>query len=202
MESGLRRWSIGQGSRNGKLAGGKGMHLIQTDDFETVKRKYIEVIENTPDIEKYARWEYGKHPTDESLKEYINRGEMYVLMDGEEIAGMAAVAMCQGNDYLNIPWVKELTNDEVATVHLLAVCPDHRGKSLGLRILDEAMRIAVRNGRKSLRLDTLKSNIPAQKMYDKAGFVYRGEQRLYAENTGMTDFLYYEKVSKAADMFA
>ena len=29
--------------------------------------------------------------------------------------------------------------------------------------------------------------------YDEAGFVYRGEQRLYAENTGMTDFLYYEK---------
>ena len=34
MESGLRRWSIGQGSRNGKLAGGKRMYLIQTDDFE------------------------------------------------------------------------------------------------------------------------------------------------------------------------
>ena len=31
---------------------------MQTDDFETVKRKYIDVIENTPDIEKYARWEY------------------------------------------------------------------------------------------------------------------------------------------------
>jgi hypothetical protein len=30
-------------------------------------------------------------------------------------------------------------------------------------------------------------------MYEKAGFTYRGEQRLYAENTGMTDFLYYEK---------
>ena len=68
------------------------MHLINTDDFETVKGKYIDVIENTPDIEKYARWIYGKHPTDESLKAYIDRGEMYVLMDGEEIAGMTAIA--------------------------------------------------------------------------------------------------------------
>lgn len=48
----------------------------------------------------------------------------------------------------------------------------------------------------------LKSNFPAQKMYEKAGFVYRGEQRLYAENTGMTEFLYYEKVSKTAAMLA
>ena len=101
---------------------GMQMHLVNTDDFETVKGKYIDVIENTPDIEKYARWIYGKHPTDESLKAYIDRGEMYVLTDGEEIAGMAAVAM-----------------------------------------------------------------------YEKAGFTYRGEQRLYAENTGMMDFLYYEK---------
>ena len=170
------------------------MHLIQTDDFETVKRKYIDVIENTPDIEKYARWVYGKHPTDESLKAYIDRGEMYVLMEGEEVAGMAVVEMGQGDDYLSISWKDDLSDDEVATVHLLAVCPDHRGRSLGIRILEEAMCIAVRNGRKALRLDLLKSNLPAQKMYDKAGFAYRGEQRLYAENTGMSDFLYYEKI--------
>ena len=84
--------------------------------------------------------------------------------------------------------------DEVATVHLLAVCPDHRGKSLGVRILEEAMEIALRNGKKALRLEVLKSNLPAQRMYDRAGFVFRGEQRLYAENTGMMDFLYYEKI--------
>ena len=178
------------------------MRLINADNFKVVKSKYIDVIENTPDIGKHAHWIYGKHPTDESLKAYIDRGEMYVLMDGEEIAGMAAVAMCQGDDYLNISWEKDLSKDEVATVHLLAVCPDHRCKSLGLRILDEAMEIAVRKGMKALRLDALKSNLPAQKMYEKAGFIYRGEQRLYAENTGMTEFLYYEKVSKTAAMLA
>ncbi len=170
------------------------MHLIQTDDFESVKSKYIDVIENTPDIEKTARWEYGKHPTDESLRAYIDRGEMYVLTDGEEIAGMAVIMMYQEDEYLGIPWKDNLTNDEVATVHLLAVCPDHRGKSLGVRILEEAMEIALRNGKKVLRLEVLKSNLPAQRMYDRAGFVFRGEQRLYAENTGMMDFLYYEKI--------
>ena len=178
------------------------MRLINADNFKVVKSKYIDVIENTPDIGKHAHWIYGKHPSDESLKAYIDRGEMFVLTDGEEIAGMAAVALCQGDEYLNISWEKDLPNDEVATVHLLAVCPDYRGKSLGLRILDEAMEIAVQNGKKALRLDALKSNLPAQKMYEKAGFIYRGEQRLYAENTGMTEFLYYEKVSKTAAMLA
>ena len=56
------------------------------------------------------------------------------------------------------------------------------------------MGVAVRNGKKALRLDVLKLNLPAQKMFEKAGFIYRGEQRIYAENTGMMDFLYYEKI--------
>ena len=53
----------------------------------------------------YARWIYGKHPTDESLKE---------------------------------------------------------------RRLENAMEIAVKNGKKALRLDALKSNLPAQKMYENS----------------------------------
>ncbi len=175
------------------------MRLVLTDDFETVKRIYIDVIENTPDIEKHARWVYGKHPTDELLKAYIDRGEMYVLMDCDDIAGITVIAMCQGDDYTSIAWQDDLENDQVATVHLLAVCPAFRGNALGIKMLDNIMDIAVRNGKKALRLDTLKSNLPAQHMYEKAGFSLRGEQRLYAENTGMMDFLYYEKIPYAAE---
>ena len=116
------------------------------------------------------------------------------MTEGEEIAGMAVIVMRQGDEYSGITWKDNLPSDEVAAVHLLAVCPDHRGKSLGVKILEEAMEIALRNGKKALRLEVLKSNVPAQRMYDKAGFVFRGEQRLYAENTGMMDFLYYEKI--------
>lgn len=50
------------------------MRLINADNFKVVKSKYIDVIENTPDIGKHAHWIYGKHPTDESLKAYIDRG--------------------------------------------------------------------------------------------------------------------------------
>ena len=170
------------------------MKLVLANDFETVKNKYMDVIEHTPQMQKYARWIYGKHPTDEMLKAYIDRGEMYILKDGENVAGMAAIAMYQDDDYEVIKWKDALENDQVATVHLLAVCPAYRGRSLGCLMLEEAMGLAARNRKKALRLDTLKSNIPAQKMYEKAGFVYRGKKKLYAENTGMTDFLYYEKI--------
>ena len=173
------------------------MKLILTKDFERVKNVYIDIIDNTPQIWKHARWVYGKHPSDESIQEYIDRGEMYFLMDGEEAAGVVVISMCQGEDYETVNWMEDLENDQVATLHLLAVCPAYSGRNLGFRILEEAMEITVKNGKKALRLDTLKTNLPAQKMYERAGFSCRGEQRLYVESTGTEDFVYYEKIPGA-----
>ena len=169
------------------------MKLVKAHDLETVKRHYINVIENTPEIEKCARWVYGKHPTDEALRSYIENGEMHLLTDQGNIAGMVAIVMSQGQDYETVSWAENLENNEVATLHLLAVCPEYRGRSLGNTILELACEQAKQQGKKAMRLDVLESNLPAQRMYEKAGFVYRGKQHWYAENTGWTDFLLYEK---------
>jgi len=169
------------------------MNLIQAYDLETVKVHYIKVIENTPEIEKYARWVYGKHPTDEGLRSYIENGEMYLLMDQDTVAGMVVIVMHQGPDYEAVPWAEKLENDQVATLHLLAVCPEYRGSALGNTILELAADLAKQQEKKAMRLDVLESNLPAQCMYEKAGYVYRGKQRWYAENTGWTNFLLYEK---------
>ena len=170
------------------------MHLVLTHDFETVKNVYLDVIENSPNLYLYACWEYGKHPNDELLRGYIGRDEMYLLTDGETIAGVTAVAMSQGRDYESISWHEDLRNDEAATLHLLAVCPAYRHRHLGFRILEEALAITVKNGKKALRLDTLQTNLPAQKMYEQAGFSLRGEQTLQVGRTRFLDFVYYEKL--------
>ncbi len=170
------------------------MRLIQATDFETVKAVYLDIVENTPEIEKHARWVYGKHPTDEALRSHIENGEMYQLMDAESIAGVAVIVMHQGQDYRPVSWLEEFADDQVATLHLLAVCPAYQGKGLGCTIIEKVCEIAGKNGKMALRLDVLKSNLPARRMYERAGFSFRGEQNLYAENTGWIDFLFYEKL--------
>ena len=120
------------------------MQLVLVGDLAVVREKYIEVIEHTKDMKVHARWIYGQHPTDAMIQSYIDGQEMYLFMDGQNVAGMTAITMYQ------------------------------------------------EKGKKAIRLDALASNIPAQHMYEKLGFAYRGKQNLYAENTGWTDFLYYE----------
>ncbi len=169
------------------------MNLVQSHELESVKGYYINVIDNTPEIEKYARWVYGKHPTDEGLRSYIENGEMYLLMDQDTVAGMVAIVMHQGVDYETVSWAEKMGNDQVATLHILAVCPEYRGRALGSTILELAEELAKQQGKRAMRLDVLEANLPAQRMYEKAGYVYRGKQRWYAENTGWTNFLLYEK---------
>ena len=151
------------------------MNLVRAYDLETVKGHYINVIENTPEIEKYARWVYGKHPTDEALRSFIENGEMYLLADGGTVAGMVAIVMHQGTDYEDIPWTEKLENDQVATLHLLAVCPEYRGRTLGNTILELAGELAKQQGKRAIRLDVLESNHPARHLYEKNGFIFRGK---------------------------
>lgn len=75
---------------------------------------------------------------------------------------------------------------------MLAVNSDYKGKGFGEMLINEAIAIARSNGKKALRLDALASNIPAHHLYAKKGFVYRGKQNLYAQNTGWTDFFFFE----------
>ncbi len=168
------------------------MQLVLTDDLALVREKYIEVIEHTNDMSIHARWIYGQHPTDTLIQSYIDRQEMYLYMDGKNIAGMTAVTMYQGADYHEIGWSQNLNDDEVVSLHILAVTSEYQGKGVSEKMMEAIISLAMENRKKAIRLDTLASNIPAQHMYEKLGFAYRGKQNLYAENTGWTDFLYYE----------
>ena len=168
------------------------MQLVLAGDFAMVREKYIEVIKHTRDMNIHARWVYGQHPTDAMIRDYIDRQEMYLYMDEQNIAGMIAVTMYQGEDYHEILWNQNLKDDEVASLHILAVAPEYQGKGISKNMLEEIISLVKEKGKKALRLDVLASNAPAQRMYERLGFCYRGKQNLYAENTGWTDFLYYE----------
>ena len=168
------------------------LELATRNDFDSIIAFYDDVIERTPEIECYARWSKGKHPTVEGIKAYIDEGSMYLYKEEGNIVGAMAVTMYQGEDYHAIEWTKPVADNEAAVIHILAVSPDRQGKGIGTEMIREAIRLAQRNGMKTIRLDALASNTPAHKLYERIGFEYRGKQHLYAENTGWTDFFFFE----------
>ena len=117
---------------------------------------------------------------------------MYIYREQAVIVGAMAVTMYQGEDYHAIDWSQQVADDKVAVIHILAVSPGYQGKGIGSEMIREAIRMAKSKGMQAIRLDALASNTPAHKLYKRLGFEYRGKQHLYAENTGWTDFYFFE----------
>lgn len=66
-------------------------------------------------------------------------------------------------------------------VHInnLAVRPELRGRGLGLKLLAAIVDEAQRLGAGSLTLEVRESNVPAQRLYARAGFRREGVRRSY-----------------------
>lgn len=169
------------------------------EDYDSIIAFYDDVIERTPEIEKHARWQHGKHPTADGIKSYVNEGYMYLYKEQDTIVGAMALTMYQGADYHAIGWSRQVQDDEVSVIHILAVSPDKQGTGIGSEMVREAINLAKAKGMKSIRLDALATNTPAHKIYERLGFVYKGKQHLYAENTGWTDFFFFELSSSLID---
>ena len=168
------------------------LEFATQNDFDAIIAFYGDVTVRTPDMTVYARWSKGKHPTEEGISAYINEGSMYIYRERGVIVGAMAVTMYQGEDYHAIDWSQQVPDEKVAVIHILAVSPDAQGKGNGSEMIREAIRLAQNNGMQAIRLDALASNTPAHKIYERLGFEYRGKQHLYAENTGWTDFYFFE----------
>ena len=58
--------------------------------------------------------------------------------------------------------------------------------------LKSAIDLAKTSGMKAIRLDVLKGNVPAERLYESSGFRYVDTLQLYYEDTGRVDFELYE----------
>lgn len=165
---------------------------VFSTDMDAIMEYYTDVIKNTPDMNRYGQWRTGLYPTYDDIKSYVEQGALYILMKDGNVIGSVAVTMEQGESYHNIAWERNVNDDEVAVVHVLCVAPAYQKKGIAKKLVEEAIRLAERNHKKAVRLDALASNLPAHRLYENLGFIHRGKQKLFAPNTGWTDFFFYE----------
>ena len=95
------------------------LELATQNDFDAIIAFYDDVTERTPEMGTYARWQKGKHPTEEGINAYINEGCMYIYHERGVIVGAMAVTMYQGKDYHAIDWSQQVADDEVAVIRYI-----------------------------------------------------------------------------------
>lgn len=161
-------------------------------DVGKIDRFYRYVIDNTENMRQYGKWIYGLHPAYGQIEEYVKNGFMYFAENNNEILSAVAVTPFQGEEYENKKWQIMCKNNEVSTVHLLAVNPDYQREGIARKTMHEVIKLSENNNLKAIRLDALLCNTPAHKLYQSLGFKKTDVCSLYAKNVGQTDFYLFE----------
>lgn len=170
------------------------LHIRQgvQGDLPAVAELYNGVIDTFQVQTGTTAWKKGLYPTEANFQIAIQAGSLYLgEVEGKLAAGMIVT---QGTDksYGDAPWRVEAEDRETAVIHTLGVSPSFAGRGLALQMIQGAAALAREKGWKALRLDVLEQNAPAQRLYERAGFVYIQTKQIWYESTGLANFLLYE----------
>nr|WP_315161741.1 GNAT family N-acetyltransferase [uncultured Flavobacterium sp.] len=119
------------------------------------------------------QWQDG-YPNPEVIQKDIEKGEGFVLVDGETIIGYSAVLINDEPAYEKIEgdW---LTNGDFVVLHRVAISEKYLGKGLAKMILKYIEDFAVSNNIYSIKADTNFDNIAMMKIFESSDYTYCGE---------------------------
>jgi len=170
------------------------IRLADIDEYSEVEKFYSNLIDSMKGSEFCPEWEMGIYPTKLQLEKAIIDKTLYLAhIEGEPVGAMILNHDCE-SEYESVSWQINAERDEVMIIHLLGVSPAHQGRGVARQMVNGVIDICAKSSKKAIRLDVLKKNIPAAKLYESAGFKYIDSVKIFYEDTGLTDFLLYELV--------
>jgi GNAT superfamily N-acetyltransferase len=92
-------------------------------------------------------------------------------------AGLWYVVELEGED-VGCLILADDDEDEQCEIMYLGIVPRHRGKGLGLRLVQHAQQFAADHDRRRVTVAADRANVPALRIYEEAGFIAFAEQRL------------------------
>lgn len=152
---------------------------------------------NMRDVLGIDQWQSG-YPNRETYEKDIADGIGFAYCnENDEIVAVAAVIL--GNE----PWYDKIESGEFsgrwqgdeetyAAIHRVCVDNDIAGKGVGSGFVNAIADYCIKEGRKSLRIDTHRHNKPMRAMLRKCGFYETGIIHIPEVNT--TERITYEKM--------
>lgn len=162
------------------------------EEYEEVVEFYYDLIDALAETEYKPGWKKDIYPTREFLEEAIKKQELYLgRKDGKILSCMILNHSCHEN-YKKISWRIQAEEQEVLVIHALGVHPAFSGQGIAKQMVQKAIKIAEKEKGKTIRLDVLQGNIPAEKAYLKMGFQYCGTVKMFYPDTGLADFRLFD----------
>lgn len=141
------------------------------EDLSQVLELYKAVVKNM--INSGINQWSDDYPNKVVLSADIERGELVIGLNGEEIL-TAYVMNCDADpDYYNADW--QHPDAKWCVVHRLCVSPAYHRQGIATKVMEYVEQTAKEEGFDSIHLDTFSGNPKALSLYHKLGFVDVGE---------------------------
>ena len=115
-------------------------------------------------------WIRGIYPTEETARQSIDRGDMFVAEEAGQIVGTAIINQTQVDVYENAPWRYPAADDEVMVLHTLVIDPAQARRGYGRKFVEFYEAYALEQGCPFLRMDTGEINRAARALYKRLGY--------------------------------
>jgi len=126
------------------------------------------------------QWQ-GDYPNEQAFYSDMERGECFVLLYGERIAGFFTITAREEKCYDDITDGKWHGRGSYCTIHRAAVAAEFRGTGLSEKIFEFAEEIARAQGIFEMRTDTHRKNKAMSSLLKRMGYVYRGNVLVSSE---------------------
>lgn len=144
---------------------------VHQDELEAVYNLYRSVL-GSP----YCVWD-NDYPGWYDINEDYEASTLFVLEDGGQIVGAISIIVhneLDALDFWQIPDSRELAR--------VVVSPSSQGKGYAGIMVHEIASILKSEGIPSIHLLVAEQNIPAQRVYQRAGFQFRGKTFMFGHD--------------------
>ncbi len=160
------------------------------DQFTMVQAKEKDIEKVLALLIATAKWFQSKGSTQWSgllegidthnTKAAVNRGNIFVCKDDEEIAGMVMLRQTPSEWDCKLWELNESDLNESIYLHRLAINREYANAELGKAMLNWCQNNIIFEGKERLRLDCIASNTFLNVFYQNSGFTYIGENDGYS----------------------
>ena len=162
------------------------------EEYNSVRLFYYSLIDAMDGSPYHPMWQKDIYPSQEELKSAVEAGELFIGRCADRIAAAMVLNQKCNSGYDHVKWPTSLRSSEYMVIHMLGVHNDFARQGLAKEMVRSAIVTAKNAGMKAIRLDVLKGNVPAERLYPSLGFEYVDTIKLYYADTGCVDFELYE----------
>lgn len=161
-------------------------------DLTEIEKLYNETADYLEAHINFPGWKSGIYPAREDAESAISENALFVVKENERLIGSFILRHKPEEGYRQADWGIDLDYDNIYVIYTFDVHPSWQGKGIARKVMEYIIDLSRKEQMKAIRLDVVAGNLPAIRLYEKAGFQYIATVDLGYGMFGLKEFALYQ----------